>query len=457
MADLEILIGQVWSPDVRSLAEEAWRCYNAGAIRACIATTWTAVTADIITKIVQLADGGDRQAVVFRTSLASAQAKGLTQEGVRAMQQIENGLLGKATEFELIDSIGLRELQRIREDRNLCVHPSLRTLDDVYEPRAEIARGHLAVALTTLLTHPPVQGRKVLDEFSTYVCDPFFIASAPHIQAMFYDRVRSAARRNIVTFAAKHALLELDPTAQMPAVEHADRMAETLEALAQRDRELVRTEVEKLVNRFQTLDGATQLRAMIRLGVHDYFWDAMDQALVLRLEGLLYSRIPENDREPLPSDAAAAIGVVRSRFAREKLPGLETRFTLLPWTDRMAVLMSAVPDPYFVPAVLQLVAEAGNFRAGEQAGTLLLRHAAFLGGSDLAAAMDAWCKNTQCRQAMEMPGSAVHLFHATAHLGKTRATAFSEFLTGVHEHEGENSYYSYVDLQKAMVDAGYLE
>lgn len=39
VTDVETLIRQVWSPDIRPLVEEAWRCYNAGAIRACIATT----------------------------------------------------------------------------------------------------------------------------------------------------------------------------------------------------------------------------------------------------------------------------------------------------------------------------------------------------------------------------------------------------------------------------------
>lgn len=54
--DLETLVAQVWSPDVRPLAEEAWRCKNAGAIRASIAATWSAVSADIIVKLVRLAD-----------------------------------------------------------------------------------------------------------------------------------------------------------------------------------------------------------------------------------------------------------------------------------------------------------------------------------------------------------------------------------------------------------------
>jgi hypothetical protein len=51
VAHVESLIMLVWSPDVRPLAEEACRCYNSGAIRASIAVTWTAVTADIFTKL----------------------------------------------------------------------------------------------------------------------------------------------------------------------------------------------------------------------------------------------------------------------------------------------------------------------------------------------------------------------------------------------------------------------
>jgi len=126
--------------------------------------------ADLIDKITRLADGGDLDARAFRTDVDAAQAHGIKPEGVRAMQKIEDKLLAEAERFELIDSIGKRELGRIREDRNLCVHPSLRHLGEVYEPRPEVARGHLAIALSTVLTHPPTQGRKVLDEFTAYVC-----------------------------------------------------------------------------------------------------------------------------------------------------------------------------------------------------------------------------------------------------------------------------------------------
>lgn len=153
----------------------------------------------------RIADDGDSQAVPFRTALTDAQGKGLSKDGVRAMQNIEATLFDKAAEFELIDSVAVRELERIREDRNLCVHPWLRALGDVYEPRAEVARGHLAIALTALLTRPPTPGRKAL-EISADIGDPLLVPTLPHIQATFSGRVRNAIRSMANTFAAKHAL-----------------------------------------------------------------------------------------------------------------------------------------------------------------------------------------------------------------------------------------------------------
>ncbi|WP_285705200.1 hypothetical protein [Microtetraspora sp. NBRC 16547] len=456
MTDVETYIGQVWSPDVRLLVEEAWRCYNAGATRACIAATWTAVTADVITKLIRLADDGDTSAIPFRTTITQAQAKGLNKDGVRAMQLIESTLLDNAAEFELIDSIGVRELERIREDRNLCVHPSLRNLGDVYEPRPEVARSHLAVALTTLLIHPPTQGRKVVAEFADYICDPYFVPTAPHIQAIFFDRVRSAARRSIVAFAAKHALLELDPDGRLPAAEHADRMAVALTSFANRDREMVRTAVAQQSERFQLLDGATQLRVLVRLGYEDYFWSIVDQALATRLHAMLNASVTVNDWEPLPAGIAASLALVRSPYARERLSFLETHFTSLPWAHRL-IVASSRPDPYFVPAVQQVIREAGSYRSGEQAGRLLVQHAPFLTVETLRSALGDWCANDQCRRAAEMPELVVSLFRGTAHLGSVRSVVFTEFLTNVRALEGQDDYYSYPELEAAMCNTGYIQ
>ncbi|ATY17090.1 hypothetical protein CU254_41670 (plasmid) [Amycolatopsis sp. AA4] len=456
MADVESLIARVWSPDTRPLAEEAWRCYTSGAIRASIAATWTAVTADIIAKLIQLADSGDGAAVAFRASVTGAQEKGVSPDGVKAMQNIEAGLLSKAAQFELIDPIGQRELERIREDRNLCVHPSLRSFGEAYEPQPEVARAHLAVALTTLLTHPPTQGGKILEQYINYTCDPSFVPVVSLVQANFFDRVRTAARTNIAKFAAKHALRELDPENRLPAVEYAYRSAFVLLAFAQRDRELVRSAVATQRGEFETLEGDKQLRALMRLCDEDFFWDIVDEPLRKKFQILLSPTIAAGHWDPLPADTASVLAVVTSTYARERFPDLEQRFSSLPQLHRMNVV-AARPHRYFLPEVLGFLKEAGSFRIGEQAGQLLVQHSPFLSLDDLHAALTAWADNHECRRAAQMPELAVALFRTTARLGTIRATAFVDFLTKIKDLSEENdSYYLYPALEVVLRDGGHI-
>lgn len=449
MPDLETYLAQVWSPDVRPVVEEAWRCYNAGATRASIAATWTAVTADIITKLIRLADEGDSQAAPFREKVIAARTHGITPAGVQAMQRIEDSLLTEARAFELIDSIGERELERIRQDRNLCVHPSLREQGDVYEPRAEVARSHLAVALTTLLTHPPTQGRKILDEFGAYVCDPYFVPATAHIQAAFFDRVRSATRRNIATVAVKHALFELPPPADVAvsAEQLADRMATAVEAFAARDRELIRQVMADVGIRFQRLDGGTQLRALTRLGTQDFFWDMVDQPLAAKLNELV-NELEEAEGWLLP-ESAATLALVRDSRARERMPALAQRYSKAHTADRMSIA-SRHPALYFVRVVIECLETAGSWRMGEHAGQLLVQHASYLSASDLSTVLGKWADNHECRTAVQMPDRAVELLQATAHLGPARVKAFEDFISAVHAKEEPHSAYRYPELEAAI-------
>lgn len=453
--DLETLVAQVWSPDVRPLAEEAWRCYNAGAIRASIAATWSAVSADIILKLIRLADEGDKGAQTFRQQVTDAQEKGLKPEGVRAMQGIEASLVDKAVEFELIDTIGKRELDRIREDRHLCAHPSLRTGGEVYNPRPEAARGHLAIALSTLLIHPPTQGGSLLEEFKNFVCDPLFAASPAHIRAAFHDRVREATRRSIIRLAAKAAMLEVDPGGRMPADAHADRMAVALRAFAEAAREAVRDAVGETRERFKMLPGTIQLRTLVRMADDDYFWTSVDEALAQQFQALLNAPTWVGQWDPLPSDIASWLALVGSTYARGRLPGLTARFDQLGDFHRQQVI-AARPCEFFVSKVIEMLRTAGSWRAGEQVGRLLVQHAEFLSLDTLKEALTAWYNNSECRDASEMPVLAVQLVHATAHLGTARGPLFTDFVTKCEATAGTGEYYSYPDLKSTLHNLGLL-
>jgi hypothetical protein len=454
--DLETMVAQVWSPDVRPLAEEAWRCYNAGAIRTSIAATWSAVSADIIVKLIRLADEGDKAAQAFRNQVTAAQDQGLTPGGVSAMQKIEASLVDKAVEFELIDTIGKRELDRIREDRHLCAHPSLRAGGEVYNPRPETARSHLAVALATLLIHPPTQGNTLLKEFQNYICDPLFAPSPTHIRAAFHDRVRAATRRSIITVAAKAAMLEIDPEGRMPAQAHADRMAIALRAFAEQARDTVRDAVGEARERLQVLDGAIQLRVLVRMAEDDYFWTSVNPPLVQRFEVLLTASVPAAPWGTFPPETISLFALAGSSYAREHLPTLADLFGRLDESYQRQVI-AARPSEFFVPTVIELLRRAGGYRASEGVGRLLVQHAAFLSPQALQAALTAWYDNLQCRHASAMLGMAVQLAHATAHLGAARGPLFAEFLTrceGSADPDDPADPYRYPDLKTALQNLG---
>ena len=287
MLDLEEQVGRVWNPDIRPLVAEAYRCYGSGAARASITLTWVAVCADLIEKVNRLSEDGEAAAAELVASIERARDRGADARAVQAMQEVERTILDKAVELELIDTIGQRELERLREDRHLCAHPSLRPLGEFYEPRIEYARAHLATALDVLLTHPPSQGRRVIDRFQTHVTEPSFVDSSEYLTHVFYDMVRPATRRRIVDLAIKHAMLELDAPDPPGAVVVADRMRSCVLAFASRDRGIVRDAVSKVVERLRDVDSEIQLRALGRLGDLDVFWDALDDPMRSRLESLV--------------------------------------------------------------------------------------------------------------------------------------------------------------------------
>jgi len=448
--DLEGQIHRIWNPDVRPLMEEALRCYNAGAIRAGIGQTWIAVVADLTEKIVRLADEGEGEATTFRTELETAQTAGLAAEGVATMQGIERSILDTATKLELIDTIAARELERLRQDRHLCVHPSLRRLGETYQPLTESARAHMAIALDSLLVHPPTQGRKVIDDFKAHVSEPLFSASPDHLLATFFTRVRPASRRKIVDLAAKHALAELPSPPGVSPVLLADRMAVCLRAFATSDHTMVAAALAKSMDRLRRAEGQQQLRAAARLAELDAFWDVLDAPLTAQLNELVARLVPASGDHALTAESAEALSMVRVAQARVVLPRLEPAFTALLVKNR-AQVMARHLAPYFTSYVPGLLAEAFGWREAEAiTATAVVPYGPLLSADLLQQALMAWAADRDCRTAGEMPKLAVELYHVTAHLRVVEQEVWTTFLQQVRAREPESSQYRYTDLEDEM-------
>ena len=449
MTDIDDLIQRVWDLETRSLVSEAWQCYNAGAYRATISSTWTAITADLITKIEHLADDGDPKAQACRDEVSEARRKGLSAAGVSEMQAIERKLLDVAVSLEVVDSLDRQSLERIREDRNICVHPTLRGYP--YDPPPEVARAHLAVALDALLIHPPTQGRKLIELYFEFTCAPAFSPTPTHVQRVFYEHVRTTTRRNIVEVAAKHAVLELDPDGRMPADTYADRSAEMLSAFAERDLQLVRTAFIKLRERYRQALPEVQRSVLGRLGDRDYFWDMLDPSLIDHLNQLIASPPQHNPFMPLTPTAAGVTSLVSYPAARQKLPNLESTFDGLTVYQQLSSI-GRRPSPHFVPYIITLLQEAPSWSAGTQIASLLQQHATFFTLDQLDEALHACRSNKQAWQANLMPEAITELFGATAYLGDGRLGYFRAFLEHIRSQSGitANEYYGYPDLEAAL-------
>ncbi|MFJ5787941.1 hypothetical protein [Streptomyces hydrogenans] len=429
MLDLDDRVNRVHNPDVRPLVQEAYRCYSSGSARGAIVLAWTAVCADLITKAQTLKEDGEAAAATLVAEVEKAQ-ESKEEDAIPIMLGVERTLLDTAEALELIDHTQKKQLERLRDDRNMCAHPSLRPLGELYEPTMEYARAHLAAALEAVLIHPPSQGRKVVKSFTLHVADPAYAFNTTYLAYTFFDRVRPSARAKVVEISAKFAVLAIDDPELTIAPElFADRMADCLRCFAERDAALAKAAVANLMTRLENSQPAVQLRALGRLGDLPAFW----ASVAAPVRALFNTHIGAMSDDKSPSlmggqDNAKVLALVRHPEIREGLPALASAFEALS-TSRMTRVIAASPDPYFVPFLPDLLSQVASFDAGEfVAANAVLPCAAFLSLDELRAVLRKWQDNDQC-WGRAMPSHLIDLYRLTAHLGPERDAVWRTFLT----------------------------
>jgi len=140
LTDLDELVLLCRDDRARSYIAEAVACYKAGAFRMCIVATWIAVVFDLIRKLQELDLAGDSNATARLQSLEETTRQG----DLNRSLQFEREILDTArSQLELITPLEHRDLERLRDDRHRCAHPTMNTLEEAYQPPAELARYHL--------------------------------------------------------------------------------------------------------------------------------------------------------------------------------------------------------------------------------------------------------------------------------------------------------------------------
>jgi hypothetical protein len=172
VSDLDELALTVRDQFSKSYILEAINAYRGGALRSSIMSTWIAVSYDIIAKLRELANQGDKQAIEWVTKLDNA----IKNKHVSRLQTLEEELLDKAhKDFELLAPHEYEDLVRLKKDRNYCAHPAFVGEDELFQPTPDLARMHIVHATLHLLRHQPVQGRSALNRIKTDMMQPYHL------------------------------------------------------------------------------------------------------------------------------------------------------------------------------------------------------------------------------------------------------------------------------------------
>lgn len=169
--DLDELIVRCKDKLVRKFIQEAVACYRAGAFRSCVVATWNAVVFDFLHKLRQLEQIGNDEASKLLKDFESRSVNA----DVRKLWEFEKSIPELALKkFEFISPLEKADITRLFEDRSRCAHPSMTSLEELFEATAELARYHLRSAVIHLLQYPPVQGRAARERIFQDIKSEYF-------------------------------------------------------------------------------------------------------------------------------------------------------------------------------------------------------------------------------------------------------------------------------------------
>ncbi len=157
LANLEELLLNVRDSRSRVFIKDAIECYNVGAYRASVVSTWVAVVYDLIHKFRELEAVGNDEAKTIVARFEEIRRH----EDISGSLDYERKILKVDRDrFELLSPDTYRDLERLQQDRNRCVHPTMQATNEPFVATAELARYHIRSALEDLLTLPAIMGAR---------------------------------------------------------------------------------------------------------------------------------------------------------------------------------------------------------------------------------------------------------------------------------------------------------
>ena len=177
LVDIEALTLRCRADRAREYVQESIMCYRSGAYRSSIVNSWIAVVFDLIDKVRELALAGDTAAASINSQYETylAQIEAGNDQGIKNALEFERVIVATCRDkLQFFNHQQSRDLDRLREDRHQCAHPSFQRAGEPYRPSAEQARLHLRNAVEHVLSQPPVQGRSAIAALESEIASEYF-------------------------------------------------------------------------------------------------------------------------------------------------------------------------------------------------------------------------------------------------------------------------------------------
>lgn len=215
IADLDELALNCRDKKAGTYLREAIACYQAGAMRAAIISTWIAVAFDFIDKVNTLEAQGDAQAKKFAEEFRKIRHT----SDLKGALLFERQILDRAhKDLQLISDLEYADLTRLFEDRHRCAHPSMITDQELYQPTAEQVRYLMRSAVNSMLSQPPTSGKAALSQLEEQVRGEYFPLDKKNARTQLEAGLLRKARAVLVRNFAVVLLKTITSPAETPKI-----------------------------------------------------------------------------------------------------------------------------------------------------------------------------------------------------------------------------------------------
>ena len=448
LTDLDELLQSIRNAYVREYMNEAVKAYRAGAYRAAVATTWVAVCIDIIEKIRELSASGDNLAEKFEEELGAIDAT-----DVKKMLDFEGRLLEIASkELEFISFIEMKQFEKLKEDRNICVHPSFQKDGRHFDVSAELTRSHIVQACSILLSQVPTKGKVLINMIFDKINEGSFPKDAENaFIVLSSDNYLGKAKQSVFRNLSIILLKRLFNDEGGMSLELVARVTSALNAIDRLNPPVLKAVLNEKLNVF--LAGASEKtfqRALFFLYFMPSKWGLIEEAQQIRMKSLIMSMSVANINKKWVPLAVSKIPQLREAMT-EKVDGLKT-------AEKKEIL-TKFPSDHFKSIAIDIFVNSGSFSLAFANGMgILVPHAKYFDDEDLAVihkgsmSNGEWNGNNQVMHAGGIDAVFKELYVQSKDNVLDSSSIWLSF-----RNEAKEAGFELEELDETLVDDGILE